>query len=310
MTILVTGATGFVGGALVARLRRVRRHTARVAVRQRGAFPQDVDSSVVGDLTPETDWRSALDGVDAVVHLAARVHVMRETSASPLEAFRRVNVDASVHLAQQAVAAGCRRFVFVSSVKVNGEVGHFRESDPPAPEDAYGTSKHEAEMGLRAVAAETGLDVTIVRPPLVYGPGVGANFAALIRAVRRGIPLPFGAVRNKRSLVAVDNLTDLLLTCAEHPRAANETFLVSDGRDLSTPELVIALARAMGRTPRLVAVPPGMLRFAAVATGKGDLARRLLDSLQVDITKAVRLLDWKPPISVEDGLLRAIGHKR
>lgn len=261
---------------------------------------------VAGDLVEGANWQHALAGVDAVVHLAARVHVMREAAADPLAEFRRVNVAASLKLAREAARAGVRRFVYLSSVKVNGESGTFTEGDRPAPEDAYGISKHEAEVGLRQIADETGLEVVIIRPPLVYGPGVRANFRALMRAVARGIPLPLGAIDNRRSLVAVDNLADFTLTCIDHPAAAGELFLVSDGEDLSTTDLIRRMARAMGRPARLIPVPAPVLMAAAALVGKRDAARRLTESLQVDISKARQLLNWVPPISVDEGLRRAV----
>ena len=247
-----------------------------------------------------------MSGVTAVVHLAARVHVMRDTAADPLSEFRRVNVDGTLNLARAAAAAGVKRFVYLSSLKVNGESGTFAADDPPAPQDAYGISKHEAEAGLRMIAAHGTLEVVIIRPPLVYGPGVRANFAALVRAIARGIPLPLGAVRNLRSLVGIDNLVDFILTCIGHPAATNETFLVSDGEDLSTTDLARRLARAMGRRARLIPVPAAALMLMATAIGRRDVAERLLGSLQVDISKSRRRLAWNPPISVDEGLRRTV----
>ena len=306
MTMLVTGATGFVGTALIARLLKDGCRDVRIAVR-RGttAAPPGVDPVVIADISADTDWRHGLENVDTVVHLAGRVHVMKETALNPLEEFRRVNVEGTRHLATQAAAAGVRRLIFVSSIKVNGESGTFTERDMPAPADAYGLSKHEAEIALRATAAATGMEVVIIRPPLVYGPGVRANFAALVRAVVRGVPLPLGAVHNRRSLVAVDNLVDFILTCASHPAAANNTFLVSDGEDLSTTDLVRRIAQAAGRRPRLVPVPTSVLFATAVALGRRELAIRLLGSLQVDIAKA-RQLGWVPPVSVDEALRRSV----
>lgn len=290
MSLLITGGTGFVGRALVKRLGDQPVHLAT-----------RVDS---------TEWHKALVGITTVVHLAARVHVMHDTATDPLAAFRAVNVEGTLSLARQAAAAGVRRFVFVSSVKVNGEFtrpGHaFTEADAPNPQDAYGLSKHEAELGLRQLGADTGMAVVIIRPPLVYGHGVKANFAALMRAVQHGWPVPLGSVHNQRSLVALDNLVDFINICISHPQAANQTFLVSDGHDLSTTELVRGLARAAGVPARLVPVPVWALQAGAALLGKGDAVQRLCGNLQLDISKARSLLGWVPPVSVDEGLRRAV----
>jgi nucleoside-diphosphate-sugar epimerase len=248
--------------------------------------------------------------VNVIVHLAARVHVMHDTATDPLAAFRAVNVDGTLNLARQAAATGVKRFVFISSVKVNGESTQFEraftEADAPNPQDAYGQSKHEAEQGLRQLSAATGMEVVIIRPPLVYGPAVKANFAALMRAVQRRWPLPLGAVRNQRSLVALDNLVDFIFTCITRPQAANQTFLVSDGQDLSTTELVRVMAQAAWVPARLLPVPVWALQAGATLLGKGDAVHRLCGNLQVDISKARSLLGWVPPVSVEEGLRRAM----
>ena len=312
--ILVTGATGFVGRAVCTELAR-RQYAVRSVVRG-----HRVSDSVSGaelsdriqldDIGPATDWSGALDEVKAVVHLAARVHVMHDSSADPLAAFRAVNVDGTLNLARQAAAAGVKRFLFMSSVKVNGEYTlpgkAFTEADAADPQDAYGVSKHEAELGLRQIAGESGMEVVIIRPPLVYGPGVKANFAALMRAVQGGWPLPLGAMHNRRSLVALDNLVDFIVTCLSHPQAANQTFLVSDGNDLSTPELVRGLARVAGVPARLLPVPVWALRAGASLLGKGDAMQRLCGNLQVDIFKARSRLGWAPSVSVDEGLRRAV----
>ena len=267
-------------------------------------------NSSLGSVLDSTDFAAVLLGITTVVHLAARVHVMKDTEADPITAFRAVNVDGTLNLARQAAAAGVKLFVFVSSVKVNGESTPsgkaFKELDAPSPHDAYSQSKHEAEQGLHQLSADTGMEVVIIRPPLVYGPGVKANFASLMRAVQRGWPLPLGAVHNQRSLVALDNLVDFIVTCITHPQAANQTFLVSDGQDLSTTELVQGMAQAAGVPARLLPVPVWALQAGASLLGKGDAVQRLCGNLQVDISKARSLLGWVPPVSVEEGLRRAM----
>jgi nucleoside-diphosphate-sugar epimerase len=244
------------------------------------------------------------------VHLAARVHVMDDQASDPLAEFRRVNVQGTLRLAQQAAQAGVRRFVYISSIKALGEATlvdqPFTEESPAHPSDAYGISKLEAELGLRDLALQTGLEVVIIRPPLVYGPGVKANFAALMRAVQRGVPLPLGAVHNKRSLVSLDNLVDIIVTCLAHPNAANQTFMVSDGLDLSTTALILALAQGAGVNAHLLPAPVWALKAAASLLGKGDAMQRLCGNLQIDITKALTLLHWTPPVTVFEGLRLSI----
>ena len=311
MRPLITGATGFVGAALLSRL-SLDAVSCVAAVRRSGAVRLGgAVESETGDITPKTRWAQALGGVDVVVHLAARVHVMHDAVADPLAEFRRTNVQATLNLARQAADAGVRRFVFVSSVKVNGEhtqPGHsFGADDEPHPVDAYGISKAEAESGLRVVAGETGMELVIIRPPLVYGPGVKANFAAMMRWLHRGLPLPLGAVHNQRSLVALDNLVDLIALCLRHPGAANQTFMASDGEDISTTALLMRLGAALGKPARLLAVPPMVLNAGATLVGRRDVARRLCDSLRVDIGKTRKVLNWSPPISV-DGALADAAH--
>ncbi|HRE15452.1 MAG TPA: SDR family oxidoreductase [Rhodocyclaceae bacterium] len=305
MKALVTGAAGFIGRQLCGTLRS--RGFEVMAVVRAGAVEGEL---AVGDIGPETDWRNALAAQpDVVIHLAARVHVMQDAAADSMEAYKRVNVAGSLHLARQAAAAGVKRFVYLSSIKVNGEANlpgrPFRADDTPAPEDAYAISKAEAERGLLGIAETAGLEVVIVRPPLVYGPGVKGNFAAMVDWLCKGIPLPLGAVSNQRSLVALDNLIDFIGLCADRdrsPRAANEVFLISDDADVSTTALLRAVATAYGVKARLVPVPVGWLRMAAGMLGKAAAADRLLGSLVVDSSKAHELLGWRAAVTMSDQL--------
>lgn len=307
---LVTGATGFVGSHLIADLQDAG-WVVRAAVRSAagGRLPAGVEPAVVGDLADCPDLRAVLAGAEVVIHLAGRAHVMRETAKDAEAAFHRANVEATRHLAVQAASLGVRRFVLLSSVKVNGErtgARPFTEADTPAPEDAYGRSKWAAERAVHAIAADTGLEVAVIRPPLVYGPGVRANFLRLLGLVDRGVPLPLAAVANRRSLLGVWNLCDLIVACTSHPAAAGETFLVSDQYDCSTPELIRAIAMAMGRSARLFPFPVAMLRAVARLAGQGDAVERLVGSLQVDATRASRLLGWAPQVGVEEGIRRTV----
>lgn len=305
MKVLVTGASGFVGGALCRRL-LAGRHKVVAAVRRDDAFlPLDVEARKVGGLGPDTDWRPALAGCDAVIHLAARAHVMTDRAADPLALFRRVNRDGAVRLAEQALAAGVQRFMLASSIKVNGEGTApdrpYRADDPPAPVDAYGVSKAEAESALADLATRTGMSLAIVRPPLVHGPGVKGNLAVLMKALAKGLPLPLGALDNRRSLVGVDNLADALAFLLVN--GAQGRFLVRDGEDVSTPQLIRLLAEAAGLPARLLPVPPALLRLAGALTGKGAAIQRLTGSLVVD-DSPLRQLGWTPPLSLRQGLAR------
>lgn len=274
------------------------------AVYRHGGVSPPVGGEVVevGNLGSMSDWNSALESVDAVVHLAARVHVMHDTSTDPLMAFREINTNATLRLARQAADRGVRRFVFLSSVKVLGESGMFSGADDPAPQDPYAISKREAEDGLREIARGTGMELVVLRPPLVYGPGVGANFLRLMRAVDAQIPLPFGAVNNRRSLVFLGNLVDAISLALDHPLAAGRTLLVSDGEDVSTPELIRKMAEALNRPCRLLPVPPNFMRFAGRLIGKGKEVDRLLGSLAVDISALQSELGWTPPYTMQSGL--------
>jgi nucleoside-diphosphate-sugar epimerase len=304
---LVTGANGFIGSALMARL--ISDGEFPVAA-VRNSNTKWENSIQVGDLELNTDWSLALKGVRVVVHTAARVHVMRDYATCPLTEYRRVNVAATINLAKQAAAAGVKRFIFISSIKVNGdetETGRpFTEKDRASPADAYGLSKYEAEQGLRLIAKDTGMEIVIIRPVLVYGIGVKGNFQLMMGWLRRSIPLPLGGIKNARSLVALDNLVDLIITCMHHPAAANQTFFVSDGDDISTSELVKYTASAMGVRPILIFVPSFLIKVVAKMIGRADLVQRLCGNLQVDISKAGRLLGWQPIVSVKEGLRRVL----
>ena len=369
MKVLVTGANGFIGQALCKRMLadgyQVRgavrgqektevgclrsdvgkRQKSEVRDQKNGKRRPEVGERVmVGDIGPETDWSEALSGIEGIVHLAARVHVMRESAADPLAVFREVNVAGTERLARQAAEAGVKRLVYISSVKVNGErtgdrgqrsevrgqekaeVGSqksevrgrrsevrgrecelkevFSEKDVPCPQDPYAVSKWEAEQILAEISSATGIEIVIIRPPLVYGPNVRANFLRLLRWVNKGVPLPLGMVDNRRSLVSLDNLVDFLITCIEHPAAAGETFLVSDGEDLSTPALIRRIALSMNIPARLIPVPVCLLRLGGSLLGKKSEVDRLCGSLQVDISKAKSVLGWKPPLSVDEGLAK------
>lgn len=288
--ILVTGATGFVGSAVLAWLAAEGR-PLRAAVRRSAGLADEVP---IGDIGPDTDWRAAVDGIDTVVHLAGRAHVLRK-EPDALAAFRRVNEAGTARLAAHAQEAGVRRFVLVSSVKAAGETSGDRplvETDPPHPTTPYGISKLEGEQALLAAAG--GMETVILRPPLVYGPGVRANFLALLKLIERGAPLPLASVRNRRSLIAVDNLVDAILTAIDAPGAAGGTFYVTDGPPLSTPDLIRALARALGKEAILLPSPPGLLRFAARLVGRGEAADSLLGSLAVDDAAFRIVSGWRP----------------
>ncbi|MHB1215037.1 MAG: UDP-glucose 4-epimerase family protein [Thiobacillus sp.] len=304
MKALVTGATGFVGTALCARLAANGLEVVP-AVRGKSGLPHE---RVVGNLDASTDWAAALTGCNVVIHLAARVHVMDDTAQDPLALYRATNTETTLNLARQAAQAGVKRFVFISTIKVNGEGrdAPYRETDIPAPEDAYAISKWEAEQGLWQIAQDTGLEVVILRPPLVYGPGVKANFLRLLRTVERGWPLPLGAIRNRRSLLYLGNFVDAIRLCIEHPDAAGQTFLVDDGQPVSTPDLIRAMARAMGRPAHLLAVPVGMLELAGTLLGKRAAVARLTGSLFVDGLFLRTRLGWTPPYSLEAGLAATV----
>jgi len=305
-TILVTGANGFIGRALCASL-VAHGHVVRGAVRRSYAILNSPITQInVGEINSKTDWESALDGVDVVIHLAARVHVMSETAIDPLEEFRQGNLYGTEHLARSAAAQGVKRLVYISSIKVNGEASMtgrpFTESDVPEPKDPYGKSKWEAEKVLRKVSKETGLEIVIVRPPLIYGPGVKGNFERILRTISDGIPLPLASIKNMRSLLYIENLVDALRACSIHPEAAGKTYLLSDGIDISTPDLIRQLAMAMGKPVRLFPFPIPLLKIAGILVGKSEEIERLLGSLQIDSGKIRRELNWQPPYSLQQGL--------
>jgi nucleoside-diphosphate-sugar epimerase len=305
MAILITGANGFVGRFLCHELNQ-KGYLIRAAVRSLNNRLKNFEEIEVGSIDSTTNWTSALKNIDVVIHLAARVHVMQDNAVNPLEAFRKVNVEGTKCLALAAAKSGVKRFIFLSTVKVNGEKTSknkpLTEDAPPAPKDDYGLSKHEAERILLEISKDTGMEIVIIRPPLVYGEGVKANFASMLRAVRNRVPMPFGNVKNLRSFVYVGNLISLIVRCVDHPNAANQTFFVSDGCDLSTTQLLQRCADVLDVKPILFSVPQSWIKGVIVFFGRNDLAQRLLGDLQLNISKARILLEWTPSISVIDGL--------
>ena len=313
--VLVTGAGGFIGQTVCANL-KIRGYQVLGALRKRNADHESTSITYVsmGNMDESTDWTSVVKNIDCVVHLAARVHMMHDTAQDPLAEFRRVNVDLTMNLARQAASAGVRRFVFISSVKVNGENTPFGQpftaDDVPQPADPYAISKFEAEKLLLQLAQETGMEVVIIRPVLVYGPGVKANFLQMIRWLQNGVPLPLKALNNQRSLLAIDNLVDLIATCLHHPAAANQILLASDGEDISISSLLQRTGVALGKSARLISVPVMALRAGARLAGQDAVLQRLCDSLQVDISKTRRVLGWTPPVKVDDALAKTAQHFR
>jgi nucleoside-diphosphate-sugar epimerase len=305
MRVLVTGATGFVGQTLCARLAESG-YLVRAALRALRPLPSCIaEGALTGSLGTATDWGPALEGVDLVVHAAALTHVLRETPFDR-EQYDEINAHGTGRLAQAAAAAGVRRFVYLSSIKVNGEENAqrpYRADDAPNPQDGYARSKLAGERQLRQAAVPSGMEAVILRPPLVYGPGVRANFLRLMRSVDRGWPLPFGAIHNRRSLVNVWNLSDLIVTLLAHPRAVDGVWLVSDGEDISTPDLVRHLGRALQRPVRLLPVPPALLQMCGVLAGRSAEMARLCGSLTV-CTAATRALPWTAPVAIEEAIAR------
>lgn len=310
--VLLTGASGFVGHAIAQRLALEGFQINSIFRSYNSEASRYGEVSVVTEFQDEIGWQKVIGKADVVIHCAARVHIMNDCSSDPLAQYRTVNVKGTLALARQAAIAGVKRFIFLSSIKVNGEAtvqgNTYRPDQKPEPQDPYGISKMEAEEELKALAKDSGLEVTIIRPVLIYGPGVKANFHSLMGVLSSGLPLPLGAIPNKRSLVALDNLVDLVMTCIDHPAAANETFLVSDGEDLSTSDLLYRLGLALGRPSRLIPIPVGLLQLGAGLIGKKAFAQRLCGSLQVDITKTRTLLGWTPVISVDEALRKTALH--
>ena len=301
---LVTGIRGFVGSSLCKAL--AQSHFVVVSVvRQFDAHPLELSALAVGDINQTTDWSGALAGVDVVIHLAARVHVMQEKSNDPLAEFQEVNLHGTLNLARQAAQAAVSRFVYISSIKVNGEYTDakpFTESDDPSPKDPYGISKWQAEQGLHAIGRESGMEIVIIRPPLVYGPGVKANFFNLLNIVSKALPLPLGSIKNSRSMIYVENLVDALILVSTHPKAAGQTYLVSDGLDVSTPKLIKMIATEMKMPNRVFHFPVSLMRLAAKCIGKSLIFDRLTQSLQVDSSKIRTELEWNPPYTMEQGI--------
>ena len=311
--ILVTGVNGFVGNALFESLNMSEGTKAAGLLRHGGsltAFKPDAELRYFSDFHDNKSLELALKDIDCAVHCAARVHMMNDKEIDPLVAFRKVNTEGTLNLARLAARAGVRRFIFLSTIKTLGEqtLGNksFAFNDPLQPEDPYAISKAEAEAGLKQIAAQTGMEVVIIRPPLVYGPGVRANFASMMKLAKKNLPLPLGAISNKRSLVSVDNLVDLIITCIHHADAANQTFLVSDGHDVSTTELMRELTRAAGKKPRLLPVPMEIIRLLCRIVGKSAIADRLCGSLQVDISHTKQTLGWVPPLSFQESIARTV----
>lgn len=305
MRFLIVGANGFVGKVLCKELDG-RGRIFRAAVRSEMQPTQGIEVAKIGAIDGQTDWSAALRDIDVVIHLAGRAHVMREHSDNPISEYREVNLHGTANLAEQAALAGIKRLVYASSIKVNGErtrfESKFTETDPVNPQDPYGISKSEAELALRQIASRTNLEIVIVRPPLIYGAGVKGNFAQMLKVLAKGIPLPLASVRNRRSLVYIENLVDALIVCATHPAAVGQTYLVSDGEDISTPDLLRRLGGAMGRPARLFPCPPALLKLAGRLIGKSNQIERLLGSLQIDSGKIRRELNWIPPYSLQQGL--------
>lgn len=308
LTILVTGATGFVGKALVVELSNQGYKTIAAVRNTSAKLPASIPQVATGDLSGQTDWREFLKNIDIVIHCAARAHIFKDKSADPMAEYLKVNAEATLHLASQAACAGVKRFIFVSTIGVFGSesVKPFTETDAVNPETCYAISKYQAEQGLLALANQDAMEIVIVRPPLVYGPNTPGNFRKLMGLVHTGMPLPFGAVNNLRSFVALENLISFIITCINHPKAAGEIFLISDNEAHSTPELIRKISVCMQKKNYLIPVPSGLMRIMGGLVGKQEITDRLFGSLQVDNSKARRLLDWRPVISMEEQLVKTV----
>ncbi|MCD5380543.1 SDR family oxidoreductase, partial [Candidatus Gracilibacteria bacterium] len=302
--ILVTGATGFIGQHLVQELVNNNFEVAVTIRKKNNLFSSTVTQFIVKDIESDPDWTAVLQDIECVIHLAGRAHVLKDKNPDPLTEFRRVNTDGTINLAHQAIKLGIKRFIFISSIGVNGNVNNkpFSVNDIPNPIEPYAVSKYEAEFELQKLTNGSKMETVIIRPPLVYGPNAPGNFAQLIKVTNKGIPLPLGEIHNQRSFIAIENLIDLIITCIKHPAAANKTFLASDDEDLSTTDLLRRMAIALEKPSRLIPIPPSIITLGATLLGKKEIAQRLCGSLQVDINHTKKTLDWKPPVSVDEAL--------
>lgn len=310
--ILLTGATGFVGTGIARRIEIDGNFKLKVIVRRSAEFSSETEVILADSFADDLTLPNALRQVDVVIHSAARVHVMKDNALDPLAEYRKANVESTLKLARMAADAGVRRFIFISSIKVNGEATangqKYTADDKPTPVDAYGISKMEAEQGLLEIASKTNMEVVIIRPVLVYGPGVKANFHNMMRWLNKQIPLPFGAIHNQRSILSLDNLVDLVIVCINHPNASNQIFLASDGLDISTSELLRGISKSLNKPSILIPVPERIIIFFASLVGRASFATRLCGSLQVDISKTQNLLTWTPPVKTADALKNTAEH--
>ena len=311
--LLITGGTGFIGKAICENLKS---YNYLVNITSRNNHLKKQNGLIfhnIGEIDQNTKWIDVLDGVNCVIHCAAKTHLLKDLKKNSLFAFRKVNVEGTINLAKQAAACGVKRLIFLSSIKVNGEKtvesSMFKHNDISKPEDAYGISKWEAERGLWEISKQTGLEVVIIRAPLVYGRGVKGNLKRLIKLIKSGTPLPFSLVKNKRSLIGIDNLVDIITRCIDHPNAAGKTFLVCDGEDLSTPDLLHFIASAMGRSARMFPLPISLLKLFGFVLRRQSDVDRLIGSLQIDNSFTKEILNWNPPVDVEEGIRKMVSFK-